>query len=164
MYYVGSYGEACLWLISFTWSLSETESARKYCEIPLAIFQWCHLIKLAHSSLGYWEYIFITHLVIFIQSEVSTFPIIIIFSMDVCLQWLYHNMLLISYISQECWVLFLLLQCSLMMCTNNRVLVKYILVNVCTKLSQFSQLSSMQYMGLCIFSLLISLLVFVRIL
>ena len=36
-------------------------------------------VELAHSSLGDWKYIFITHLIIIIKSEVSTFPIAVIF-------------------------------------------------------------------------------------
>ena len=34
---------------------------------------------MAHSSLGDWKNIFITHLIIIIKSEVSTFPIVVIF-------------------------------------------------------------------------------------
>ena len=36
-------------------------------------------VELAHSSLGDWKNIFITHLIIIIKSEVSTFPIVVIF-------------------------------------------------------------------------------------
>ena len=36
-------------------------------------------VELAHSSLGDWKGIFITHLIIIIKSEVSTFPIVVIF-------------------------------------------------------------------------------------
>ena len=45
------------------------------------------------------------------------------FSVVVCLRWLYHRMLSVSYfsISQEIWILRLSLLCSLMMCANNRV-------------------------------------------
>ena len=42
-------------------------------------------------------------------------------------------------------------------------LVRYILSNACKRLSQFSQLSFMQYMGLCVFCLPISLVMIVRI-
>ena len=42
-------------------------------------------------------------------------------------------------------------------------LVWYILSNVCLRLNQLSQLSSMQYMGLCVFGLLVSLMMIVRI-
>ena len=45
-----------------------------------------------------------------------------------------------------------------------KILVRYILWSVCLRLSQFSQLSFMQYIGLCVFSLPISLIMmFVRI-
>ena len=68
------------------------------------------------------EDIFIAHLItIIIKSEVSTFPIVSYLSMVVCLRWLYHHVLSVSYISQESWVLFLLLLCSLIMCANKRV-------------------------------------------
>ena len=36
-------------------------------------------VQLAHSSLGDWKNIFITHLIIIIKSELSTFPIVVIF-------------------------------------------------------------------------------------
>ena len=45
----------------------------------------------------------------------------VIFSVVVCLMWLCHHMLPVSYVSRESWVLFPLLVCSPMMCTNNRV-------------------------------------------
>ena len=44
------------------------------------------------------------------------------------------------------------------------MLVRYILPSVCLRLSQFSQVSFMQYMGLCVFSLPISLTMIVKIL
>ena len=109
--------------------------------------------------------------------------------------YMLHYILSISYVSQESWVLFLLLLCSLMMCTNNQVhygpmvtfaclhftlshyhhhagiyegveLVKWWLdtfCQVCLRLNQFSQLSFMRYMGLCVFSIPISLMIVVRI-
>ena len=44
---------------------------------------WCmlcwHNHQLAHFSIGDWKYIFIAHVIIIIKSEVSTFPIVIIF-------------------------------------------------------------------------------------
>ena len=36
-------------------------------------------VELAHSNLGYWKNIFITQLVIIIKSEISDFPIVVIF-------------------------------------------------------------------------------------
>ena len=82
------------------------------------------------------------------------------------------------YISRDIWVLLLLLLCSLMMCTNNqtyyrlfahhttslsKMLVRYILSTVCLWLSQFLQLTFMQYMELCELSLSIYLMIIVRI-
>ena len=43
-------------------------------------------VELAHSSLGDQEDIFITHLVIIFKSKVSAFPIVVIFSVAVCLR------------------------------------------------------------------------------
>ena len=109
-----------------------------------------------------------------------------------CLRWLYHHMLAVPYISRESWVLCLLLLCRLMMCANNRIhydlmgvlvclhiaLPHYVLSqgvellkclsgnsvsSVCLRLNKFSQLSSMQYMGLCVSILPISHMMIVRI-
>ena len=69
-----------------------------------------------HSSLGDWGSLlvgyYITHLIIIIKSELSTFPLVVIF---------FHNCVLQVVIpsSWEIWVLLLLLLCSLTMCTNN---------------------------------------------
>ena len=61
-------------------------------------------VELAHSNLGDWKAIFIIHLIIIIKSEVSIFPIVVIFSMVVCLRWLYYHILSsITYISREHW-------------------------------------------------------------
>ena len=46
---------------------------------------------------------------------------------------------------------------------TSKIFARYILSNVCLRLSQFSQLSFMQYMGLCVFSLPISLMMILRI-
>ena len=74
-----------------------------------------------HWTLGGREDISITHLIIIIKSEVSTFPIVVIFSVAVCLMWLYHHMPSVSYISRESWVFCLSLLCSLMMCAKDEV-------------------------------------------
>ena len=46
---------------------------------------------------------------------------------------------------------------------TSKMLVRYILSSVCLRLSQFSQLSFIQHIGLCVFSLPIDLLMMVRI-
>ena len=69
------------------------------------------------------------------------------------LRWLYNHMQSVSYISRESWV------------WGSKIIVRYILSSVCrecVKLSQFSQLSFMQYMRLCVFSLPISPMMTVR--
>ena len=79
-------------------------------------------VKLWHSSLGDWEDILIIHLIVIIKSEVSSFPTVVIFYiLVVCLRWLHHHRLSVSYTSQERWVLCLLLLGNLMMCANNQV-------------------------------------------
>ena len=47
--------------------------------------------------LGDREDIFITCLFIMLKSEVSTFPIVIVFSVVVCLRWLYHHKRSVSH-------------------------------------------------------------------
>ena len=91
--------------------------------INVSSYQFTKLVcvKLWHSSLGDWEDILIIHLIVIIKSEVSSFPTVVIFSVVVCLRWLHHHRLSVSYTSQERWVLCLLLLCNLMMCANNQV-------------------------------------------
>ena len=55
-------------------------------------------VQLAHSNLGDREDIFITHFIIIIKSEISTLPIVVIFSVVVCLRWSYHHMLSVIHI------------------------------------------------------------------
>ena len=91
-------------------------------------------VQLAHFSIGFWKDISIAHVIIIIKSEVSTFPIVIMFSVVVCLRCLLHHILsLIAYTFRE-----------------NR---EYILSSVWVTLSIFSQWSIIQYVGLCVFSL-----------
>ena len=63
------------------------------------------------------------------------FPLLSYFSVVVCLRWLYHHMLSVSYIyiyiSRYSWVLFLLLLCSLVMSANNRVHYGLMVVLIC---------------------------------
>ena len=56
-------------------------------------------VELVHSSLADREDIFITYLIIIIKSGVSIFPIVVTLCRccGVCLKWLYHHMLSISY-------------------------------------------------------------------
>ena len=46
---------------------------------------------------------------------------------------------------------------------TSKMFVRYILSSVCLRLSQLSQLSFMQYMGLCVFGLTIALMMILRI-
>ena len=144
---------------------------------------WVACVELAHSSLGDWKDIFITHLIIIIKSEVSTFPLLSYFFVVVCLRWLYNHILLsITYISREYWDLVSIMDAQSIevqslwppgrvhlfadytislspLCRliwrhwTNKILVRYMLPSVCLRLRQFSQLSFIQYKGLCVFSL-----------
>ena len=52
---------------------------------------------------------------------VSTFNLVVKFSVFVCLRWMYHHMLSASYISRESWCCVSLSLCSLVICANNWV-------------------------------------------
>ena len=150
----------------------------------------CHVMSY-HSSLGDWNDIFIIHLII-INSEVSTFPIVVIFFRG----WVFemvvlpYSVIYYIYVSGTLGPCFNYL-CSVYWCSvygickrsdtlwpagrvrlfadytislsslcrliwrhwTNRMLVRYMLPSVCLRLRLFSQLSFIQYMGLCVFSL-----------
>ena len=68
----------------------------------------------AHFSIGDWKDISIAHVIIIIKSEVSTFPLLLNFSLVVCLRCLLHHILsLIAYTFRESGNLFSLLLCNL---------------------------------------------------
>ena len=138
----------------------------------------------------------IAHVIIIIKLEVSTFPIVIIFSVVVCLRCLLHHILsLIAYEFRENQEFVFIIIRQFLMSTNIRisfglqiVLVcfystsfhyhhcanlsegvklikspsKYILSSVWVRLSIFSTLSIIQYVGLYVFSLPISLVMIER--
>ena len=146
-----------------------------------------------HFNLGDWKDISIAHVIIIIKSEISTLPIVIIFSVIVCLRCSLHHILsLIAYAFREnhmhsgkTGILFSLLLYSLWwvkmsdtfwladrirlfvhytiwlssLCKliwrhwTYKMPVRYILPSVWVRLSIFSQLSIIQYMRLCVFSL-----------
>ena len=135
-------------------------------------------VKLVHSYLSHRDNIFLTHLLINIKSQVSTFPMWLTFSVVVPL----YAVGFIYILGQLGFVSFILL------CVNNRVYygpivisiclyftlphhhhcadvsesielrkcLRCILLSVCLRLIQSFQLLFMQYMGLCVSSLLIS--------
>ena len=82
-----------------------------------------------NASLGDRKDISKIHLIIINKSEISTFQIFIIFFMIVCLKWLFHYVMLISYTCRESWCcislsLYLYDYLSffiIMICANNRV-------------------------------------------
>ena len=71
-------------------------------------------VQLTHSSWGDRENIFVTYLIVIIKSPVSTFPIIVIFPVIMCL-WLsgHHILSVASYKCQESWVFLSITLCSL---------------------------------------------------
>ena len=138
-------------------------------------------------SLGDWKNIFITHLIIIIKSEVSTFPIVVIFFRGCVSEIVELSYSVIYYIyipgtlgpcfhywcsvygiykrSDTLWPvgrvrLFADYTISLWsLCRliwrhwTTKMLARYMLPSVCLRLRQFSQLSFIQYMELCVFSL-----------
>ena len=65
-----------------------------------------YVLNCPFSSLGDRLDISITHLIIIIKLEVSTFPLLSYFSVVACLRRLYHHMLVAHiFISRESWVL-----------------------------------------------------------
>ena len=146
-------------------------------------------------SIGDWKDISIAHVIIIIKLEISTFPIVFIFSVVVCLRCLLHHILsLIVYTFWKNREFVFISIVQLMMSANSRIRfglqivclyitpshyhhcanfiwwhwnykmpVRYNLSSVWVRLSIFSQLSIIQYTGLCVFSLLISFVMIERI-
>ena len=140
-------------------------------------------VQLAHFISGDWKDISIAHVIIVMKSEVSTFPILIIFSMVVCLRCLlHHNLSLIAYTFPESGNLFSKFLCSLwwvqifgyvLACRSYSFLstVHHLIIIIvqiylkvlnlwnacqiyfveCVRLSIFSPLSIIQYVGLYLF-------------
>ena len=147
-------------------------------------------------ELGDWKNIFITHRIIIIKSEVSTFPIVVIFFRG-CVS----EMVVLSYFVIYCiYIPAILGPCFHYWCSvygickwsnklwpvgrvrlftdytislsslcrliwrhwTTKMLVRYMMPSVCLRLRQFSQLSFIQYMGLCVFSLPNSPVIIVR--
>ena len=163
--------------------------------LPFCIYRVA-CVELAHSSLGDWKNIFITHLIIIIKSEVSTFPIVVIFFRGCVSEMvvLSYSVIYCIYIPGKLGLCFhfwcsvygickrsdtlkpvgrvrlfanytisLSSSCRLIWRHwTTKMLVRYMLPSVCLRLRQFSQLSFIQYMGLCVFSLPISPVMIVR--
>ena len=142
-------------------------------------------------------YISIGHVIIIIKSEVTIFPIVIIFSVGVCLRCLLHHILsLIAYTFRENRVFVFIIIVQFMMRANSwirfglqivfvcrflhytislslckliwrhwtyKMLVRYILSCMCVRLSIFSRLSIIQYVGCCVFSLPVTFVMIGRI-
>ena len=144
-------------------------------------------VELALSSLGDWKNVFITHLIIIIKSEVSTFPIVVIFFRGCVSEMVVLSCSVIYYIyipetlgpcfhywcsvygickwSNTLWpvgrvrlfadyTISLSSLCRLIWWHwTTKMLVRYMMPCLCLRLRQFSQLSFIRYMGLCVFSL-----------
>ena len=92
----------------------------------LYVFNW------PISVLGDWKDISIAHVIIIIKSEVSTFPIVIIFSVVVCLRCLLHHILsLIAYTFRENREFVFIIIVQFMMSANIRIRFGLQIVLVC---------------------------------
>ena len=154
-------------------------------------------VQLAHFSIGDWKNISLAHVLIIIKSEVSTFPIVIIFFPG-CVPKMFvtsYSITYCIYIPGNREFLFIIIV-QFMMSANSQIRfglqivfrffehytillsslckliwrhwtyklpVRYILSCVWVRLSIFSQLFIIQYVGLCVFSLPISLVMIERI-
>ena len=79
-------------------------------------------VQLAHFGIGDWKDISIAHVIIIIKSEVSTFPIVIIFSVIVCLRCLLHHiLLLIAYTFRENRKFVFIIIVQFMLSANGRI-------------------------------------------
>ena len=80
-------------------------------------------VQLTHFSLDDWKDIAIAHVIIIIKSEVSTYPIVIMFfSVVVCLRCLLHHiLLLIGYTFRENREFVFIIFVQFMMSANSRI-------------------------------------------
>ena len=84
------------------------------------------------SVLGDWKDISIAHVIIIIKSELSTFPIVIIFSVAVCLRCLLHHILsLIANAFRENREFVFIIIVQFMMSANTRIRFGLQIVFVC---------------------------------
>ena len=113
----------CAFEVSFEWLFLRKCFPLSYLSdfdyVPLVLF--VVRAQLIHSGLSDREDMFVSHLIIIIiiKLEVSTFSIAVIFSVAVCLMWLYHYIL-----SAPCkhWIC--------------KIIVRYILPSVCLRMSR----------------------------
>ena len=92
----------------------------------LYVFNW------PISVLGDWKDVSIAHVIIIIKSEVSTFPIVIIFFRVLCLRCLLHHILsLISYTFRENREFVFIIIVQFMMSANIRIRFGLQIVLVC---------------------------------
>ena len=79
-------------------------------------------VRLTHFSIDDWKGISIAYVTIIIKSEVSTFPIVIIFFRVVCLRCLLHHILsLIAYTFRENREFVFIIIVQFMMSANSRI-------------------------------------------
>ena len=89
-------------------------------------------VQLTHFSIGDWKDISIAYITIIIKSEVSTFPIVIIFFRVVCLRCLLHHILsLIAYTFRENREFVFIIIVQFMMSANSRIRFALQIVLVC---------------------------------
>ena len=77
-------------------------------------------------------YVYSLHVIIIIKSEVSTLPIVILFSLAVCLRCLLHHILsLIAYTFRELRDFVFIIVVQFMMSSNSRMRFRLHIVHVC---------------------------------
>ena len=126
-------------------------------------------IQLAHLSIGDWKDISIAHVIIIIKSEVSTFPIVIIFFLG-CVRCLVHYILSLiacTFHENQNFVYMITVQFS--MSANNRIRfsLQIVFVRLYIRPSRYHHCANttediefikcLSYIGLCVSSLPISL-------
>ena len=131
-------------------------------------------IQLAHLSIGDWKDISIAHVIIIIKSEVSTFPIVIIFILG-CVRCLVHHILsLIACTFHENQNFVYMITVQFMMSANNRIrfsrsysfflYIRPSRYHHCANTTEDIEfIKCLSYIGLCVFSLPISLVMIERI-
>ena len=91
-----------------------------------------YVLNLPISLLGDWKDISIAHVIIIIKSEVSTFPVVIIFFRGWCLRFLLHHILsLIAYTFRENREFVLIIIVQFMVSANIRTRFGLQIVLVC---------------------------------
>ena len=118
----------------FVWCLMEVWLTCCSFRLPLIFITIYGVVcvQLAHFCIGDWKDWSVAHVIIIIKSEVSTIPIVIIFSVVVCLRTLLHHiLLLIAYTFRENREFVFIIIVQFMVSANNRIRFVLKIVFVC---------------------------------